>query len=106
MFPTLKNSPKGVLSGFRIAAVSSRIAKPLQRDEGPGSDARDFCYSLLQWATYFSVPITRVKYLLIDDATDLLFDCNRWTTNGHEVLRLGYDALRNGCKTYEGSAWP
>lgn len=102
LFPVFRNPPKDVLAGFRIGTAGGTIAKPLQPDEDLGIDK--FCRSLSQWATFFSVPLDSLNYMLIEDPTSLTFDGSDWISNGKVLLELDNEELHNGCSRHGG--WP
>ena len=68
------------LAGFRTSSTSRRpIAMPLQPYECGDANVRTFCNSVSQWACYFSLPITKISYLLIEDPTDIEFSSGTFT---------------------------
>jgi hypothetical protein len=102
LFPEFHNPPHGVLAGFRIGTAGGNIAKPLQPDDDLGIDK--FCRSLSQWATFFSIPLDGLNYILVADPTALTFDGSGWTSDGAVLMQLDSDELRNACTRHQG--WP
>lgn len=105
LFPEFEDPPKGVLAGFRTGATSYRaIAQPLQPLGETDGDIAKFCASVKEWADYFSLPLTKVNYLLVADATDLAFGGEGWTSDGRTLLELDNVALRQSCGQAGGRA--
>jgi len=106
LFPVLMDPPPGVLAGFRIGtARDHNIAQPLRPDEGASGDVTRFCTSIVEWARFFSVPLSTVRYVLVQDPKTLTFDGSNWTSDGSTLLELDNQSLRNGCVKYGNSDW-
>lgn len=106
VFPEIDHAPNGVLAGFRTTDTSyHKIAPPLLPDGQSDEDVRKFCSSVVEWAAYFSLPLSRVDYMLVEDATLLQFRDGDWTSSGRTPLRLDSRALSQACHDVGGRAW-
>jgi hypothetical protein len=64
----LRNAPKGVLSGFKIAAFGAhRVARPDQVSSA--KDARIFCGAIKNWRTFYGLALGAVRMDAATDAT-------------------------------------
>jgi hypothetical protein len=106
VFPEFNHPPKGVLAGFRTSDTTHRsIATPLLAHEATEEETRKFCQSVSDWAGFFSLPISKVRYVLMEDPTVLQFGPGGWISQGRIVLDLENGALRNRCGKFDKDAW-
>lgn len=66
----LRNAPKGVLSGFKVAAFgASRVARPEQISSD--KDARIFCASIRNWLAFYGLASSAVRLDAAVNATSI-----------------------------------
>ncbi len=66
----LRNAPKGVLSGFKIAAFgAARVARPDQVNDA--KDARIFCAAIRNWLTFYGLAPGAVRLDTAVNATSI-----------------------------------
>ncbi|MEI9900953.1 MAG: hypothetical protein WDN31_13365 [Hyphomicrobium sp.] len=106
VLPELGDSPSGVLAGFRTSETTVQsIAGPLQLEMASQSEQRAFCKSVSDWSAFFSLPLSKTSYVLVEDASGLEFAGGVWTTNGRVVRALDNAGLHRLCAPFDVAAW-
>lgn len=106
LLPEFDDAPIGVLAGFRTSETTYHsIATPLQSAQASQSEQRAFCKSVSDWAAFFSLPLSKVRYVLVEDPTNLKFVAGVWTTNGRVLLGLDNADLQRLCAPFDKAAW-
>jgi hypothetical protein len=106
VLPEFSDVPQGVLAGFRTTDTNSRsIATPLQARAGARGELRKFCQSVADWTAFFSLPVSDVNYVLVEDPTELIFHSGEWTSSGRVLLKLDNRALRSTCEQVDRESW-
>jgi hypothetical protein len=106
LLPEMADVPPGVLAGFRVGPTSRRgVAKPVPPFDAAPADQRRLCRSITDWASYFSVPLDRVSYLMVEDPTTLSFAGGTWTSDGTTVLSMDALWLQDACRQSYRSGW-
>jgi len=106
VLPELDDPPRGVLAGFRTSETTHQsIAAPLQPEDASQSELRTFCKSVSDWGAFFSLPLSKIRYVLVDDPTNLVFVGGVWTTNGRVLRDLDNADLQRLCDDFDRAAW-
>lgn len=106
ILPEFDDPPVGVLAGFRTPETTRQsIAAPLQPEEASQSEQRAFCKSVSDWGAFFSLPLSKIRYVLVEDPTNLKLVGGAWTTNGRVLLDLDNADLQRLCAGFDRAAW-
>jgi hypothetical protein len=106
ILPELDDAPAGVLAGFRTSETTRQsIASPLQPGAASQSELRAFCKSAADWGTFFSLPLSKIRYVLVEDPTELEFAGGVWSTNGRVLRELDNADLQELCADFDRGAW-
>lgn len=93
----IENAPKGLLSGFRVAAFGAgRVALPDQIIDG--ADATAFCDGVKRWRTYYDVPQAAVRLEVVRNPKSVIVSDFRASSDG--VPADGAPSLDTFCAKY------